>query len=99
MTRALPISAYTDCEEAYERAMASANGITLTFARPGLAVRFRQKLHKYRVLLRDASLLTYPEGHPQRGLCAYDNITCKHIPGEATLRLQVEDLTFTVTED
>lgn len=72
MTAPKSLDAYNDCEEYFERAAKSEKGIAATMASPGLAVKFRQKMNAYRVLLRKKAKEIYPPDHGSYGTSPYD---------------------------
>lgn len=72
MTSPRSLGAYSDCEEYFEKAAASANGLAVSLEDPGMAVKFRQKMNAYRVLLRKQSKQIRPADDPQYGVSPYD---------------------------
>ncbi len=72
MTAPKSIAAYGDCEEYFEKAASSEKGIAVTVNSPGMAVKFRQKMNAYRVLLRKQSRALHELNDPRHGTCPYD---------------------------
>lgn len=72
MTPPKSLGAYTDCEEYFEKAAASEKGIGLTLETPGMALRFRQKMNSYRIVLRKQSKAIYEIGEPKYNTSPYD---------------------------
>lgn len=72
MTMPKSLAAYTDCEEFFEKAATSPNGLGVTLESPGMAVKFRQKMNAYRVLLRKQSKTLFEPDDPKFGLSPYD---------------------------
>ncbi len=98
MTRPLPLSSYGDCEDAFTKALDAPNGVRLRFAREGLAIRFRQRLHKYRVLMREHNAEVYPRDNPNHGASPFDSVMVRHVPGDSFLDLSIADLSYQVEE-
>ena len=73
MTQPKSLDAYRDCEEYFERAAASTNGIAITLDNPSGAIRFRLKMNSFRVLLRKQSKEVRQPEDPQYGLSPYDS--------------------------
>ena len=72
MTAPKSVAAYGDCEEHFQRALNSANGIAVTLEAPGMATRFRQKMNSYRALLRRQSQKVYEPSDPRFNTSPYD---------------------------
>jgi hypothetical protein len=66
------MAAYADCEEHFERALNSANGIAITLATPSEAHSLRHKMNTYRAQLRRNSKRVYPEDDSRHGTSPYD---------------------------
>lgn len=63
---------YHDCEERLEEALGKERGILIVFDAPGRAVRFVQRCHTFRKLLKIDSREIYPPEHPMYGRTPYD---------------------------
>lgn len=83
------MAAYADCEEHFERALASPNGIAITLATPGEVHSLRHKMNTYREKLRKNSKAVYPENSPQWGTSPYDGYRLTIDP-ENPLRLLIK---------
>ncbi len=78
------ISDFDDCEEVFERAVASAKGIRLSKESPTHATAYMQRLNTYRSKLRKTSEEVYPVGHPERGRSPYDGFILRKDPANTS---------------
>lgn len=77
--------AYGDCKEIMERALSSANGLSLSFETRNMAIRFKQRCHYYRVLNRKENLSVYPEpSHEMHGRSPFDTLFIRLKQGDET---------------
>lgn len=72
MSQPRALAAFSDCEEYFERALNSPNGIAVTLDTAGLAVQFKAKMNTYRERLRKQSRQVYEPTDPQYGVSPYD---------------------------
>lgn len=72
MTAPKSLAAYEDCEKLFEQAAETEKGIAVVLETAGMAVKFRQKMNAYRVLLRKQSKLLREPTDPQYGMSPYD---------------------------
>ena len=71
---------YTDSEDYFEQALASARGIAVDFDTAGQATHFMQKLNAFRVKQRRTNAKVYPDEHPLHNKTPWDNIIVRKDP-------------------
>lgn len=81
------ITAYPDIAEVFDRALASAKGIQLTFENANAVTTFCGRAHNYRYLDRKESKKVYNEGEPMYGRSAYDPLMIQKVPGEFKVKI------------
>lgn len=74
------ISDFDDCEEVFEKAVASAKGIRVSKESPSHATAYMQRLNTYRAKLRKNTEEVYPLGHELRGRSPYDGFILRRDP-------------------
>lgn len=89
------VDAYKDCEDHFERALASPKGIALVLATNAEATRFVQRANAFRVLLRQRAKQIYPQDHPLYGLSPYDKLKVARDP-ENDCRILIKSYDQTV---
>lgn len=82
------VNSYEDLIPVLDQALAAARGIRIDARTPGRAVHMRQRMYKLRSLMREKSTEIYEVGHPQRGTCAWDNLTVEITPGDTFLYIR-----------
>jgi hypothetical protein len=94
--------AFTDCFSVFDRALASAEGIRISFSTEGDAKHFRTRLHSARAIHRNDNAETYPAEHPMHGHSEYDSLVVKlrsngeghylYIEPTTTKSIEIEDI-------
>lgn len=74
------ISAYTDCEEHFDSALESENGIAIDLETQGMATRLMQRLNTCRKLHRERSTTIYEPSDPNFGVSPWDALVVKRDP-------------------
>lgn len=89
---------FEDCRSALDRALASPNGIRVSFETKGQAYRFRQRLNTFRAKDRARNTSIYPQDHPQHNRSVWDTLVFELSEAEPAVlllpghRLQIEEL-------
>ena len=74
MTTSTSRAAYSDCEDLFDRALASSIGIRTSCKTRGAAYHLRTRLNSFRTLDRDLSRSINPADSPLAGVSAYDHL-------------------------
>ena len=81
---------YTDCYDLFDRALEDSVGVRVPFPDGASAQYERTRMHKARVLDREANMETYTRDHPLYGCSRYDQIVVRfrEIDGQHYLYLE-----------
>lgn len=74
------IASYRDCEEHFETALESPNGIAIELETKGMATRMMQRLNTCRKLHRERSQEIHTPDSPNYGVSAWDHLVVKRDP-------------------
>lgn len=83
------LQAYADCEEHFERALATERGIALTLESNAQVVRMIQRMNAYRVLLRNRNKQIYEQGDSRYGISVFDKFKVARDPNNE-LRILIQ---------
>jgi hypothetical protein len=84
------MSDYSDCRTILERALASANGLRVSFDTWSEACRFRLRCNKARVEDRKASKAMFKPGEPKWNKSQFDCLVLRLGKGETTISIERE---------
>lgn len=72
------LQAYRDCEEVFDRALASGAGVRVRRTSYEHCYNYRSRMHMFRKLARAKNADIYPsKDHPMHGRSPYDHFTCR----------------------
>lgn len=98
MTLSTSLLAFSDCLDAYDKAVADERGVRIPVADLTAAHRLRSRLHQARVLERRQNAMAYAPGEPMHGRSIYDEITVRIMAGPGRYWVYLEKIKLSVEE-
>lgn len=98
MPYASSIHSYPDIRDAFDKALASAKGVRLTFPDEKAAITFKGRANSFRYKDRKENKKIYPEGHAMHGCSPYDPLMVKTVEPTVVAILKLEAVEYNVEE-